>query len=197
MYIWWAEECSSRSIARGGRFSNEEIPERRVSGSSFRADVRSGIDFDRVGCLSVYCEAFNANLGDVKATFDVSAVADELPKEPEVSRPAPKSPPPPPPRIPKEPEVSPPARDPSPPPSPKEPEVSPPARDPRQPQCPTFSGTLRTIEHDVSGEISVSKDCTVSVRSSRLTLARSLAHPPSPTLAHAHSHPRVDLGLHV
>jgi len=67
-----------------------------VSGSSFRADVRSGIDFDRVGCLSVYCEAFNANLGDVKATFDVSAVADELPKEPEVSRPAPKSPPSPP-----------------------------------------------------------------------------------------------------
>ena len=72
VYIWWGEDCTVRSISRGGRFSDSEIPERRMDGGSFSADVRSGLDFERIGCLSVYCEAFNANLADVETRFDTS-----------------------------------------------------------------------------------------------------------------------------
>lgn len=71
VYLWWGEDCTARSLARGGRFSNKEVPERRVNRGSFSADVIPGLDFKRIGCLSVYCEAFNADLGDVKTKFKV------------------------------------------------------------------------------------------------------------------------------
>ncbi len=131
-YIYWAEECSTRSLSRGGRFSNKEVPQRRVNGGTFTADVKPGLDFEQIGCLSVYCEQFSADLGDVETKFDVKAV------------------------VPASPTASPTA---SPPPVP----VPVPSPDAPSGQCPTFSGDLSQIEHDVSGRISVDADCQVRI----------------------------------
>ena len=49
VYIWYGEDCTPRSISRGGRFSNKEVPQRPVNGGTFTAAIKPGLDFGQIG----------------------------------------------------------------------------------------------------------------------------------------------------
>lgn len=80
VYVWGGKECTPGAIARGGRLSNSEIPEKSYSNKLLKVPLKSSVDFNEIGCISIYCEQFSADLGHVKTTFDTSNVEVATPK---------------------------------------------------------------------------------------------------------------------
>ena len=90
VYVWGGKECTPGAIARGGRLSNTEIPEKRYSNKKLSIPLKDSLDFENIGCISIYCEQFSADLGHVQTKFDTSSVVAKPEPTPPTPKPNPK-----------------------------------------------------------------------------------------------------------